>query len=315
MKYNNKMNHLSAIRTFVSAVDHKSFSAAAKTLNIEVSTASRHISDLEEYLQVTLFNRSTRGLTLTDTGELFYTHARQLLLQWEEVRTLTSAHDKHPSGLLRVSVPSTFGRLHVMPYVDEFLQHHPNISLELIFNDEVQDLIESRIDVSIRIGVLPDSSIHARKLASQTRSAWASPEWIEKHAATLETTDGNIPKETDIVMFSRLHGAGWYTRKVNSDDKWQRLPVNYRLSVNDSSAMLYACCHHAGIAILPNWLSWQEEKAGRIQRVFPDWEFSMFPSETAIWLLYPQKKILPHKVRTFIDFIKEKIGDLPYWED
>ena len=161
------MNHLSAIRTFVSAADYKSFSAAAKALNIEVSTVSRHISELEEYLQVTLFNRSTRGLALTETGAFFYSHAQQLLLQWEETRQLTSALDKQPSGLLRLSVPSTFGRLHVMPFVDEFLRLHPNISLDISFNDEVQDLIEARIDLSIRIGILPDSSIHARKLAQR----------------------------------------------------------------------------------------------------------------------------------------------------
>ncbi|TDQ26770.1 LysR family transcriptional regulator [Raoultella sp. BIGb0149] len=310
------MNHLSAIRTFVSAADHKSFSAAAKALNIEVSTASRHISELEEYLQVTLFNRSTRGLTLTETGDFFYSHARQLLLQWEEARHLTSALDKHPSGLLRISVPSTFGRLHVMPFVDEFLRLHPNISLDISFNDEIQDLIEARIDLSIRIGVLPDSSIHARKLASQTRAAWASPRWIAQNSPpVVPGADGDGQKEMNIVMFSRLHGAGWYTRRAGSEDEWQRIPINYRLSVSDSAAMLYACCNHGGIAILPNWLSREEEEKGHIQRVFPDWEFSMFPSETAIWMLYPQKRILPHKVRTFIDFMVEKVGTPPYWED
>lgn len=309
------MNHLSAIRTFVSAADHKSFSAAAKALNIEVSTASRHISELEEYLQVTLFNRSTRGLALTETGEFFYSHAQQLLLQWEETRQLTSALDKHPSGLLRISVPSTFGRLHVMPFVDEFLRLHPNISLDISFNDEIQDLIEARIDLSIRIGVLPDSSIHARKLASQTRSAWASPQWIaENRPGATPGAEGAGQPQMNIVMFSRLHGAGWYTRQVGSEEEWQRIPINYRLSVSDSAAMLYACVNHTGIAILPNWLSRQAEEQGLIQRVFPDWEFSMFPSETAIWMLYPQKRILPHKVRTFIDFMIEKVGAPPYWE-
>lgn len=309
------MNHLAAIRTFVSAADLKSFSAAAKALNIEVSTASRHISDLEEYLHVTLFNRSTRGLTLTETGDFFYSHAQQLLLQWEEARHLTTAMDKHPSGLLRISVPSTFGRLHVMPFVDEFLRLHPNVTLDISFNDEIQDLIESRIDLSIRIGVLPDSSIHARRLASQTRSAWASPQWIAKNTPSATPgTNNDRQEEIATVMFSRLHGSGWFTRKVGSTGAWRRIPVHYRLSVSDSAAMLYACCNHAGIAILPDWLSHEAERKGDIQRVFPDWEFSMFPAETAIWILYPQKRILPRKVRTFIDFMVEKVGIPPYWE-
>ena len=309
------MNHLSAIRTFISAAEHKSFSAASKALNIEVSTVSRHISELEEYLQVTLFNRSTRGLTLTETGDFFYSHARQMLLQWEEVRHLTSELDKQPSGLLRISVPCTFGRLHVMPFVDEFLHRHPNIALDISFNDDVQDLIEARIDLSIRIGVLLNSSIHARKLASQTRAAWASPQWIAKnHPSDKPDRDTDGQQKFNIIMFSRVHGSGWYTRKVRSEDEWQRIPIHYRLSVSDSAAMLYACTHHMGIAILPDWLSHEAEKKGLIQRIFPDWEFSMFPSETAIWMLYPQKRILAHKVRAFIDFMVEKVGTPPYWK-
>ncbi|WP_435929768.1 LysR family transcriptional regulator [Dryocola sp. BD613] len=309
------MNHFSAIRTFVSAADLNSFSAAARALNIEVSTVSRHISELEEYLQVTLFNRSTRGLTLTESGEFFYSHALQLLLQWEEARNLTSAMDKQPTGLLRISVPSTFGRLHVMPFVDEFLRLHPNISLDISFNDEVQDLIEARIDLSIRIGALPDSTIHARKLASQKRYAWASSEWIEKNSPPDNPRDPMIvQKGLNIIMFSRLHGTGWYARESGPGDEWLRAPINYRFSVNDSAAMLYSCCHHSGIAILPDWLSWQEKKSGRIKRVFPGWEFSLFPSDTAIWIVYPQKKLVSHKVRTFIDFIVQKIGEPPYWE-
>jgi len=133
------MNHLSAIRTFVNAANMKSFSSAAKALNIEVSTVSRHISELEEYLQVTLFNRSTRGLTLTESGDFFYSYAQQLLLQWEEARNLTTALDKKPSGLLRLSVPSAFGRLHIMPFIDEFLHLYPDICMEISFNDEIQD--------------------------------------------------------------------------------------------------------------------------------------------------------------------------------
>jgi len=167
----------------------------------------------------------------------------------------------------------------------------------------------------IRIGVLSDSSIHARKLASQTRAAWASPQWIAKNnPPTNPNIRKNVHSKMNIIMFSRLHGTGWYMRKGGSTDEWQRMSINYRLSVSDSAAMLYACCNHGGIAILPNWLSCEEEKKGNIQRIFPDWEFSMFPSETAIWMVYTQRRILPHKVRAFIDFIVEKVGTPPYWE-
>lgn len=304
------MNHFAAIRTFVSAAELNSFSAAAKALNIETSTVSRHVADLEADLRIALFNRSTRGLTLTEAGRLFYTHAAQLLLQWEEARSLTSALNERPAGLLRLSVPSAFGRLHVMPLVDEFLRLHPEISLDISFNDDMQDLIESRIDLSIRIGTLPDSTLQARRLASQQRFAWASPEWI---AANPEPDLGDR-QDLQILMFSRLHGDGWYARRTRSGEPWSRVPVNYRFSANDSEALLYACRSGAGIAILPDWLVWRDAREGRLQRVLPEWEFSMYRADTAVWIVYPRKKIVSSKVRSFIDFIVEKTGSPARWQ-
>lgn len=304
------MNHFAAIRTFVSAAELKSFSAAAKALNIETSTVSRHVADLEADLRIALFNRSTRGLTLTEAGRLFYTHAALLLVQWEEARSQTSALNERPAGLLRLSVPSAFGRMHVMPHVEEFLRLHPEISLDITFNDDLQDLIEARIDVSIRIGTLPDSSLQARRLAPQRRLAWASPTWIaENPAAAL----GGDRADLHILMFSRLHGDGWYARKSGSQDPWARMPVNYRFSANDSEALLYACRSGAGIGILPDWLVWQDVKEGRLRRVLSEWEFSMHRAETAVWIVYPRKKIVSSKVRAFIDYLVAQTGSPPRW--
>ncbi|EHM45422.1 LysR family transcriptional regulator [Yokenella regensburgei ATCC 49455] len=307
----NIMNYFAAIRTFVSAADLSSFSAAAKVLNIETSTVSRHVTHLEDDLHVSLFNRSTRGLALTEAGILFYSHATLLLEQWEHARSSTSALNQRPAGLLRISVPCAYGRLHIIPFVDEFLHRHPDISLDIIFNDDIQDLIETHIDLSVRIGTLPDSTMHARKLAPQRRYAWASPEWLAHHAKPLLA---DCQKEdSPVLMFSRLHGDGWYARKENSGDDWVRVPVNFRFSANDDEAMLLACRDGAGIAILPDWLAWKDEKNQRLQRVMTEWEFSMFHAETAVWIVYPSKKIVSSKVRTFIDFIVEKTGIPPYW--
>lgn len=301
------MNYFAAIRTFVSAAELKSFSAAAKELNIETSTISRHVADLEEDFHIALFNRSTRGLTLTEAGTLFYSHATQLLSQWEEAKSSTSALNKRPAGMLRISVPSAFGRMYVMPFVEEFLQVHPEISLDITFNDDVQDLIESRIDLSIRIGILPESTMHARKLAPQRRYAWASPEWVTRHSPT-ELLPGQ-----QMLMFSRLHGEGWYARKEDTEEEWTRIASNYRFIANDSEALLYACRHGSGVAVLPDWLVYNDVKENRLQRVFPEWEFSMLRAETAIWIVYPRKRIVSSKVRSFIDFIVEKIGTPPLW--
>ena len=305
------MNYFAAISTFVRAAELKSFSAAAKELNIEASTVSRHIADLESDLRIALFNRSTRGLALTEAGTLFYSHATRLLLQWEEARSITSALNERPAGLLRLTLPGAFGRLHVMPHIPEFLRLHPEISLDVVFSDDVLDLIESRIDVGVRIGALPDSSMHARMLAPQRRYAWAGPGYISR-MPPLENLDDLMRHQ--VLMFSRIHGDGWYARKQAEKANWEKIIIPCRFTANDSEALLAACAADLGIAMLPGWLTWQSSRAQHIQRLLPAWEFSMTNSETAIWLVYPRKKIVSSKVRSFIDFMVAKIGDKPYWE-
>ncbi|MTH46831.1 LysR family transcriptional regulator [Intestinirhabdus alba] len=306
------MNFFAAITTFVSAAELKSFSAAAKELNIETSTVSRHVALLEADLRVALFNRSTRGLSLTEAGKLFYSRATQLLAQWEETRSLTSALNKRPAGLLRLSAPRAFGRRHIMPFVEAFLQQNPDISLDISFCDEQVDLIESRQDLRIHIGPLPDSTMHARQLAPQYRYACATPAWAERHRETLKGDPAAA--NPDILMFSRLHGNGWYARTAGTDEEWQRYPASFRISSNDEDALHEACLQGAGIAILPDWLIADDLRTQRLQRVLPEREFSLHRAESAVWFVYPRKKIVASKVRSFIDFYVDRLGTPPWWQ-
>lgn len=305
------MNLFAAITTFVHAAELKSFSAAAKDLNIETSTVSRHVALLETDLHVALFNRTTRGLSLTEAGKLFYSRATQLLEQWEETRSLTSALNSQPAGLLRLSVPRAFGHRHIMPFTEEFLRQNPAISLDISFNDEQVDLIEAEKDLRIHIGPLPDSTMHARRLAAQFRYACAAPSWI---AMNKEVVMGSASTPPQILMFSRLHGNGWYTRIAGSDDEWQHFPASFRMSSNDEEAIYNACLQGSGIAVLPDWLIADDLRAHRLVKVLPDQEFSLHRSESAIWFVYPRKKIVASKVRSFIDFYVTKLGSPLYWQ-
>lgn len=288
------MNFLVMIRTFVCAVQLKGFSSAARELNIETSTVSRHVALLEQDLRVALFNRSTRGLSLTEAGKLFYPRAMALLEQWEEARSLTSRLNERPAGFLRICVPSSFGRMHIMPHVNAFLQCNPDISLEILFSDEPVDLIESRIDLGIHIGPLPDSTMHARRVASHHRYACAAPAWIAARGAevTMECTDANAP---ELLMLSLVNRSGWYARKENTGDAWKRVPANFRFSSNDDEVLYQACLQGEGIAILPDWFITGDLRENRLIRLFPDWEFSLYRDETAIQSCIRGKKSLPVK--------------------
>lgn len=303
------MKFLVIIRTFVCVVQLKGFSPAARELNIETSTVSRHVALLEQDLRVSLFNRSTRGLSLTEAGKLFYPRAVALLEQWEEARSLTSGLNERPAGLLRISMPPSFGRMHIMPHVNAFLQGNPDISLEILFSDELVDLIESSIDLSIRIGPLPDSTMHARRVASHHRYACAAPAWIAGRGAevTMDCTGTNAP---ELLMLSHINRSCWYARRENTGDAWRRVPANFRFSCNDDEALYQACLQGGGIAILPDWLITGDLRENRLMRLFPDWEFSLYRDETAIQFVYPRKKIVASKVRSFIDFYITRIGCL-----
>lgn len=155
------MDYVAAMRAFVRAVELKSFSKVAAENGAKVSTISRHISGLETDLGAALFNRSTHGLNLTEAGRTFHAHATQILAAIDQARAATSSLNSTPRGLLRINIPSVFGRRHVMPHLKDFLLTFPDIRVDATLTDATVDLIESGADVAIRIGALADSTLIA----------------------------------------------------------------------------------------------------------------------------------------------------------
>ena len=312
------MDYFAAVRTFVRAAELGSFTQVALDLSIKTSTASRHISELEADLRIALFNRSTRGLSLTEGGKVFYARASQVLLELEEAKSAASSLNLSPSGLLRVTLPVSFGRRHVMPYIPEFMARYPDIDVDAVFSDDTVNLIEARIDVGVRIGTLTDSSLMARRLAPQRRVACASADYLRAHGkpATLAAL-----KQHQCLVFSRTLGEYWYGTKTDAaqageatEADWQKVLIGGRFTANDSDALLEAALGGLGIALLPTWLAYAPLHAGRLENVLPGWDVRFAPEAPSIWAVYPRKKTVSSKVRSFIDFLTEKIGDPPYWE-
>src|ERR1700742_5367418 len=215
------MDYLGALRVFVRAVEVGSFSKAAIATNTKTSTVSRAIASLEEDLGVSLFHRTTRRAHLTDPGAIFYKHARGVLRGLEEARDAASAMEGRPQGLIRLHVPSSFARLHIIPFVPDFLAAYPDIRLDISLSDVRVDLLSVGADLAIRIGPLIDSSLLSRKLAPHRRIPCASPAYLGRPpplAAPRDLLQHNCLiyalQPTDRWFFRRHVGSGGALEEV-----------------------------------------------------------------------------------------------------
>jgi DNA-binding transcriptional LysR family regulator len=200
------MDYFSAVRAFLHAAELQSFSKTAERMVLKTSTVSRYVTDLEADLGIALFNRSTRGLVLTEGGRVFREHALVAMQALEDARSMTSSLNASPQGLLRVTMPTSFGRKHVVKHLPAFLEKYPRIGVDMVISDDVINLIDTEVDLAIRIGVLPDSQLMAKRLAAHRRIVCASPGYVASHGAPATPED--------------LSGHTALRFTLAADDKW-----------------------------------------------------------------------------------------------
>src|SRR6202165_5204337 len=265
------MDYLAAISAFVRSVDLGSFSKAAAEAGVKVSTVSRYVSGLETDLGAALLNRSTRNLHLTEAGRMFYERATQILADVEDARSATRSLNARPQGLLRINIPSAFGRRHVMPHMKDFLAAHPDIRLDATLTDGTVNLIETGTDVAVRIGALVDSNLVAKRLASQRRVLVASREYLAA-GPPLQMPGDLIHHEC--LPFALQPTGAWYYRPADEPDADPvEVAVNGHLRANDSEALRDAALAGLGIALLPTWLVGDDVRERRLVAVLRDWEW------------------------------------------
>jgi DNA-binding transcriptional LysR family regulator len=280
---------------------------------VKVSTVSRYVSALEADLGAALLNRSTRSLHLTEAGRIFYERAAQILNEVEDARAATRALNVRAQGLLRINIPSAFGRRHIMPHMRDFLAAHPDVRLDATLTDAIVDLIETGTDVAVRIGALVDSTLVAKRLAPHRRVLVASPDYLPPRSP-LEAPGDLVHHEC--LPFALQPTGSWYCRPM---DEPAAVPVEVavrgRLSANDSDALRDASLAGLGIALLPTWLIADDLRAGRLVAVLSNWEWRIAPGEErAIWAVYPPKKIVSPKVKAFLAFLTHRFGHPAYWD-
>lgn len=294
------MDQLSAMKVFVRVVETGSFSAVAREMNMGQPAVSKQVSALEQKLGARLLNRSSRQLALTEAGNNYFERCQVILAEVEEAEEVASSLSTTPRGLLRVNMSIAFGRLHIAPYVPEFLERYPEIRLHLMMNDRFVDLVAERVDLAVRIGDLGDSSMLARKLGVSPMVIVGAPAYFEKHGHPEHPEE---LKQHNCLTYTFLHtGNTWRFQKDGIDI---HIPVEGNCQSDNTDGIRDIMIAGAGLAMVPAWLVRCELAHGELVTALGDY----LPWSSPIHAVYPESKYVPLKVRCFIDYLVEKYAE------
>ncbi len=287
------MDRFEAMSAFVAVARAGSFSAAARELGTPLATMSRRVGDLETELGVRLLRRSTRKLALTDQGQLFYEACARILNEVKDAEKSVTGEYRAPKGDLTVTAPGGFGRLHLQPVVLEFLIAYPEINLRLMLVDRVVNLAEERVDAAVRIAELADSSLIARSLGHIRIVLCASPDYLARRGAPKHPRD--LSKH-DCIAWSALGPTNtWWFREMGVD---QTFPIHVRMSTTIAESALAAAEAGLGIVQLTSYQAEQAVREGSLTVLLTQFECQSTP----VNLVYGPNRLLPVKLRAFIDF-------------
>ncbi len=293
---------LNEMAIFVRVVESGSFTGAAKALGLPKSTVSRKITQLEERLGVRLIQRTTRSLSLSDTGSAYHAHCARILNDIEEANIAVTQMQSTPSGTLRITAPVLFGSAVLSSLIAEYMELHPQVNIDLVLSNQMLDLVQDSLDVAFRIGNLEDSSLIGRYLGDVKSILCASPSYIERHGKPAHPDD--INHHQLISVSGRDH---WFMKGPNEQEV--NLHIKPRLKVNDYSSLYTLALSGAGIAALPILIAAPAIKSQNLVPILCDWPFEAHP----IHALYASNRHLSAKVRSFVDFVIERVRPNPPW--
>lgn len=298
------LRNLDDLAVFVHVADHRSFSAAARALLRAPKTVSKQIARLEQALGVTLFERNTRNLRITDEGRAIAERARVALGLLEEVEELAAGSNRVLRGTIRLTAPAPFGRKYVAPAIGDFRRLHPDVGFDLQLSDQVQDLYSSNFDLAVRIGELADSRLVARRIVANRRILVASPGYLKAHGAP-DTPDGLARHHCLVFVYPGLARHPWTLR---SGRREKSVAIESSLSSDNGDVLHNWCRGGLGISLRETWDVHEELRAGKLVRVLPDWE--ALPSR--ISLVRARREPVPRRLSVFGDFLVERWKNAPW---
>jgi DNA-binding transcriptional LysR family regulator len=299
------MDRLEAMTILLAAVDHGSLSAASRELRVPLATVSRRVSELEEHLNIRLLLRGTRKLMLTEAGRAYVASCRRIMEDIAEAERTATGEYRAPQGELIFSVPHVLGRTHALPVVVEFLTTYPDIRMRFHLADRVVSLLEEQIDLALRVGELPDSSMIATRLGVVRQMLCASPEYLNARGVPRKPADLATHWCVAYDAYGIASGTSW---KLGTGRATQTVQIPSRLVVNSAEAAVIAATAGAGVVWVNSYLAEDSVKAGSLVRLLEGYE----PAPLPVSLIYPSQRQVPLKLRAFLDFsvprLRERLG-------
>ena len=303
------MDRMGELQAFISVVDQGGFTGAADRLGLSKSAVSKHVSALEARLGARLLNRTTRRVSPTEIGMLYYDRVRKVLADATAADELVTAHQQNPRGQLRVSAPMSFANRHLSPLIAEFLCRYPEMSVDLVLDDRQVDLIKDGFDLAVRIGILQDSALMSRKIAGTLMRLVASPDYLER--------TGRPERPEDLSSHDLLHysfattGHFWRIRTNSGEERHVR--SGGRLIANNGDILLEAALAGLGIVQSPSFFLGDLLQTGKLVEVLPDLDQPIIE----VQIVYPPGRYVQPKTRAFIDYLVEQFRgiDPAHWPE
>jgi DNA-binding transcriptional LysR family regulator len=290
------MESLSGLTSFIRTAEALSFTEAARVMGISASAVGKNVARLEAELNVRLLYRSTRKVSLTAEGQLFYERGKKILDDLQDAQAMLSHATQSPRGRLRISLP-TIGYRFLMPHLSRFRQQHPDIELDLYFSDTLVNVIDEGFDAVIRSGQLPDSALMARRLGSFRFLFCASPEYLERKGYPTGVSD---LEKHDCLRYRFATTGKIMDWTLVADPAVSSLRLPTAMVLNNMEAMLAATVQGHGIAHMPDFLAREALDDGRLTAVLEG-------DEGQFWVLWPSSRHLSPKIRVFVDFVSAQL--------
>jgi DNA-binding transcriptional LysR family regulator len=290
----NKLHYFNCV------VETGSISKASKIFDVQPSSISRQLASLESELGIRLLERTTRNVGLTEAGKTYYDYSKRIISELEEAKRAVGDLQLSPIGNLKISTTVGFGESWVLPLLPKFRRAYPDIHIEVELTERIVDLIEENVDIAIRSGRLPDSSLIARKLVDNHFILCSSPEYMDENGLP------DSPEQLinhDCVVYGYHGWKDWYLVKNN----FQKLAIKHYMTVDSVNGQKQLILHGGGIALIPYWAVKDELASGQLIQVLPEHQFSPCLHLSSTYAIYQNRNLVSSKVRVFLDFLRENM--------
>ncbi len=299
------MDKLNSMKTFVEVVNSEGFTAAANKIGLSRAQVSKSVMQLEAHLGARLLNRTTRRVSLTEIGRIYYERCRDILNDIDEIEELAGEQATQPRGTLTVAAPTSFGVMQLNNAIPGYLKQYPDVQISMSLNDRFVDVVAEGFDLAIRIAELEDSSLVARRIAPCKRVLVASPDYLEHHGEPKVPQDQAVHR--CLVYANDLRPGSW---TLNGDQGAEVVRVNGPVCADNGDLLKDAAVAGLGVTLLPTFIVGPELKAGRLVQVLERY----CPSEISVYAVFPSRRYVSAKVRTFVDYLADCFGDTPEWD-